>query len=144
MQSTESKRTAYVEGLRSLADLLEQHDDLPLPYDVTAQWIVVSSSEDDQRRIAQTFARVMPGTIAKSVRDDAFDLDGMVGAVNVGMILSRDAVCTRVVKEVREVTREVPDPDALAIVPMVTVTETVEDVEWICQPLMADRTQVTA
>lgn len=145
MQSSSTdKRTAYVEGLRTLADLIERHDELPLPYDVTAQWINVSSSEDDQRRIAQTFARVMPGTIAKSVRDTAFDLDGQVGAVNVGMILSRDAVCTRVMKEVREVTREVPDPDALAAVPTVTVTETVEDVEWVCQPLMADREQVTA
>lgn len=143
MSSTQ-KRAEYVAGLRALADLIEQHDDLPTPYGVTAQWINVSSSQEDQRRIAQTFARVMPGKIDKGVRDDAFDLDGHVGAVEVSMIVSRNAVCRRVVKDVREVTREIPDPDALAAVPTVTVTETVEDVEWVCEPLLADREQVSA
>jgi hypothetical protein len=34
-----------------------------------------------------------------------------------------------------EVTEEVPDPDA--DVPMVTVTRTVENVEWDCHPVLA-------
>lgn len=143
MDSTE-KRAAFVSGLRTLADLIEQHDELPVPYDVTAMWIVGLASDEEQRRVAQTFVRTMPGAVAKGVRDTAFDLDGQIGPVNVSMILNRDAVCTRVVKDTREVTREVPDPDALAAVPTVTVTETVEDVEWVCGPLMADRKQVSA
>jgi hypothetical protein len=38
----------------------------------------------------------------------------------------------------REVTEEVPDPEALAAVPKVTVTRTVEDVRWECRPLLAE------
>jgi hypothetical protein len=131
-------RAGYITGLRALADLLEQHDELPVPYDVTAQWICASRSKEEQRAIAQTFTRVMPGTIRKGVRDDAFALDGKIGPVNFGLIVSRDAVCQRVVTDVTEVTREVPDPEALAAVPMVTVTETVEQVNWICSPLLAE------
>jgi hypothetical protein len=137
-------RAGYITGLRALADLLEQHDELPVPYDVTAQWICASRSKEEQRAIAQTFTRVMPGTIRKGVRDDAFDLDGEIGPVNFGLIVQRDAVCQRVVTDVTEVTREVPDPDALAAVPMVTVTETVEQVEWICSPILAEAAQVSA
>ena len=134
-------RLEYVAGLRALADLLEAHDELPAPYIVNAQWIVTSSSEDDQRRIVQTFARVIPGTVRKSVRDTYFDLDGKVGPVEVGLIAGRDSVCTRRVVAVREVTEEVPDPDALKAVPTVTVTKTVEDVEWDCHPILTDREQ---
>lgn len=50
----------------------------------------------------------------------------------------RDEVCERVVTGTREVTEEVPDPEALAAVPKVVVTKTVEDVKWICRPLLGD------
>jgi hypothetical protein len=30
---TDSERAAYIKGLRALADVLEQTDDLPLPFD---------------------------------------------------------------------------------------------------------------
>lgn len=136
----QNRRAGHIAGLRALADLLEQHDELPLPYDVTALWIS-SGPRPEQRAIAQTFTRVMPGTIRKGVRGDAFDLDGEIGPIHVGLIVQRDAVCQRVVTDVTEVTREVPDPDALAAVPMITVTETVEQVEWICSPVLAQVAQ---
>jgi hypothetical protein len=54
---------------------------------------------------------------------------------------SRDQVCERVVIDSRQVTEEVPDPEALAAatasVPLVKRTTTVEEVEWICSPLLA-------
>lgn len=37
-------------------------------------------------------------------------------------------ICTKVVKGTKTVTKEVPDPNA----PKITVTEEVEDVEWVC------------
>lgn len=129
------RRTEYVASLRRLADLIEQHEELPVPYGISAQWIDVVGSPERQREVAQTFARTIPGVIRKNVRGASFDLDGNVGPIGVTLIVDRASVCTRVVKEVREVTREVADPDA----PTITVTETVEDVEWVCEPLLAER-----
>lgn len=135
-------RAGYVAGLRALADILEQNDTLPLPFTGTTgdvQWIEVVEDDEDQRRIAQTFTRCIPGTIRKNVRDDYLDLNGRIHGLAVELIVKRDAVCTRVVTGTREVTEEVPDPDALAAVPTVTVTRTVEDVEWDCSPILAEQ-----
>ena len=66
------------------------------------------------------------------------------GGVYASVVVDRPAVCERVVTAVREVTREVPDPEALAALPTTTVTETVEDVEWRCLPLLADDEAVSA
>jgi hypothetical protein len=52
------------------------------------------------------------------------------------VLCDRNEVCEKVVTGTREVTKEVPDPEALAAVPKVTVTETVEDVEWRCHPIL--------
>jgi hypothetical protein len=38
----------------------------------------------------------------------------------------------------REVTEQVPDPEALAAVPTTTVTRTEDVTEWVCRPLLAD------
>jgi hypothetical protein len=56
--------------------------------------------------------------------------------VQLSVSVDREAVCRRVVTGTREVTKAVPSPDA----PMVEVTETIEDVEWVCEPLLAEVT----
>jgi hypothetical protein len=143
MSQDTTQRTEYIAGLRALADLLEQHATIPLP----AQGVLVPMgihyfTEDAREGMAQ-FARVFPGSLDKKTREgggaDYFDLVGTLHGVKVQATAFRDQVCTRVVKDVREVTEEVPDPDALAAVPTVTVTKTVEDVEWVCEPLLAPR-----
>lgn len=54
--------------------------------------------------------------------------------MSVNIITDREAVCRRVVTGTREVTKTVPAPGA----DTVEVTETVEDVEWVCdEPLLA-------
>lgn len=53
-------------------------------------------------------------------------------------IASRHEVCERVVIGEREVTESVPDPEAMRGVPLVEVTRKVEDVEWVCHPIMGD------
>ncbi len=45
-------------------------------------------------------------------------------------------MCKKVVTT-ETVTRTVPDPAVLATVPMVEVTQDVENVEWVCEPLLA-------
>lgn len=58
--------------------------------------------------------------------------------VNLFVYADREQICERKVVGQKTVTKEVPDPDALAAVPKVTVTETVDEVEWICSPLLAN------
>ncbi len=139
-------RTGYISGLRLLADLLESDPDFPLPYTGTEtaalHWIVGHGADEDaawQKDFLRRFVRAVDGPAQKGYRDDAFDLDGRLDGLHLGVIAQRDAVCERVVIGTREVTREVPDPDALAAVPTTTVTETVEDVEWVCAPLLSEQ-----
>jgi hypothetical protein len=58
------------------------------------------------------------------------------GPVTVQVYTDREAVCERVVVGSHEEVVEEKDPEALAAVPTITRTVTVEDVEWQCKPLM--------
>jgi len=144
--TTADTRADYIAGLRALADLLDKHEELPLPYHGRNSDLLWIESGTDTLPVAQTFARTIPGSIDKRIReqDGAFDLLGQIHGLRVAMILNRDAVCTRVVTGTREVTEEIPDPAALAAVPKTTVTRTEEVAEWVCQPFLADREQVSA
>ena len=57
---------------------------------------------------------------------------GYAGKVTLSVRVDRDEICERVVTGTKTVTREVPDPDA----PKISVTETVEEVEWRCRPIL--------
>ncbi|MEU4234145.1 hypothetical protein AB0F17_58565 [Nonomuraea sp. NPDC026600] len=132
-------RAEYAKGLRALADILDAHPELPLPYDGTdtaLDWIQVG---DDARRHAAVFARVMPGTVAKSVSDAAgqFYLTFKLHGLSLRVISTRAQMCERVVTGTREVVIEEPDPEALAALPKIKRTEVVEDVEWQCRPVLA-------
>jgi hypothetical protein len=133
------KRAAYTTGLRALADILDAHPELPLPYDGTSSaldWIEVGV---DARRSAAAFARVMPGTVAKSVSDVAgqFYLTFQLHGLSLRVISTRAQMCERVITGTRTIVVEEPDPDALALVPKIKRTEVVEDVEWQCHPILA-------
>jgi hypothetical protein len=138
-------RAAYTAGLRALADVLDEHPELPLPYDGTTSPVCVFAY--DREHVA-TFAKVLPGPVEKVYEDDdqtfGFRLRGLFGGVKFEVIAPRAEVCTRIVKGTREVTREVPDPAALAAVPTTTVVETVEDVEWVCSPLLSEAPAVVS
>ncbi|MEU8271589.1 hypothetical protein AB0B89_31065 [Sphaerisporangium sp. NPDC049002] len=132
-----SDRAEYIKGLRALADILENHPDLPLPYDGRGGAIDFIELGEEDRRGAAVFARVMPGTVRKEPRDTYLDLVADVHGVKVKWIAMRSNVCERVVTGTREVEIEEPDPQALAAVPKVKRTVTVEDVEWQCGSLLA-------
>lgn len=128
-------RAEYTLGLRMLADLLDTNPDIPLPYHgngTALLWIIVS--EKDQKATLAAIARALPGKVTKDVRDGSFDLKGQLAGLLVQVIAQRDEVCTRVVTGTETVTKTIPDPDVE--VPLVEVTETVEQVEWICGPLL--------
>jgi hypothetical protein len=129
-------RAAYTAGLRALADALDADPGLPLPYDGTTSELSVFTSTKAE---AAAYARLLPGKVDKAVTDGyyGFELHGTLHGLRVLVYAPREQVCERVVLGTREVTREVPDPKALAAVPTTTVTETVEDVEWICGSLLS-------
>ncbi len=131
------RRTAYIAGLRQLAELLETHPDIPTPYTGGAG-TPLSIFCDDKEQIA-ALARAFPGRMDKRVDESSptygFELHGSLAGLKIVAYVHRYEVCTRVVTGTREVTTSVPDPSV--VVPMVEVTETVEDVEWKCEPLLA-------
>lgn len=109
------------------------------------RFLVPVGSADDPRAAMATFLRAamaVGATTSKSYDEEwgSVDLRFPNGELSLHVYASRELVCTKRVLGVREVTEEVPDPDALAAVPKVKVTRTVEDVEWDCMPLLAEAT----
>lgn len=105
--------------------------------------IPISTAADQRAAIAaMTRAALLHGATAKKqpygTGDTLFGAKLTFGPISLHVYGDRDQVCERVVVGTREVTEEVPDPEALAAVPKVTVTRTVEDVRWECRPLLAD------
>ena len=80
-------------------------------------------------------------TIDKEVTDDYAKALLRFGPITIQVYTEREEVCERVVTATHEVVEEVPDPEALAAatasVPLVKKITTVEDVEWVCTPLLA-------
>lgn len=144
---TDDARQAYIEGLHQIADFLTEHPEVPLPQissSVSGSYLPTlavftqaqpQGEERDQRTMLADIARAM-GNAQKSTSHE-FAVWRQFAGVVLAAYARRDEVCERVVTGTREVTREVPDPAALAAVPKVTVTETVEDVEYVCGPLLA-------
>jgi hypothetical protein len=138
-----SARVEYVAGLRMLADLLERHDDLPLPYsgDSPGRPLTIYYFGAGRDAFAAA-ARILPAPLRKSTTDATdggpatFRLACALRGLHVEAIAYRDTVCVRVPTGTQTVTREVPDP--AVVVPTVTVTEDVETFRWDCSPLLSD------
>ena len=147
-QDTEAeRRAAYIKGLRALADVLETHDEVRLPYDGnSAPLNIMFLFGDDPRAEIAAAARAIPCKWRKRVTEHHdgtanFYLDGELHGLKLTLLAYRDAVCERIVTGTREVTETVKDPDALAKVPEIEVTKTVDEVEWRCHPVLAPAAQ---
>ena len=140
-----ARRAAYIAGGRALMDALEANPQVPLPdagriSPVTFHFL----AGDDPRAAMAATARALGGRWRKQTRDYAdvgggsyFDLAGALLGLKIQLTAARGDVCERVVTGVREVTEIVPDPELLAAVPLIEVTRPVEEVRWVCGPLMA-------
>lgn len=142
-------RTAYTQGLRQLADLVDAHPDLPQPYttaystgDVQACWFLhlhgLKEDLSGQKAAAAQIVKVLGGQWDKAERsDDVFILTQSRDGIRLSVQVNRAAVCERVVTGSREVT--VP---ATPAIPKQAArperTETVEDVTWVCSSLLAE------
>lgn len=142
---TATNRAAYIKGLRDLADAMEAHEEIPLPYgdQVRIMW---HSSRGDAREGLAAAAQVLP--VARWDKEVSgklpegytpwFNLTGVLGGeggLEIELTAPRDAVCTRVVKGTE--TREVEETVTPAVTR--TVVREVEVVEWECGPLLAPR-----
>lgn len=76
-------------------------------------------------------------TKSASKGSDWFVAELRWGRVGLDVNARREEVCERVVVGTETVTKTVKDPELLATVPDVEVTEEVEIVEWQCKPLLA-------
>lgn len=129
------QRSEYIAGLRAIADALEQHPDVKLPYHGnTGTFSWVTSHEADPKAETAKIVRTFGGDWTK--RENQGDLMvfvGRIAGVSVDIICDRDTVCTRRVVGTED--REVQ----MVVTPAVTetVTETVEVVEWDCGSLLA-------
>jgi hypothetical protein len=132
-------RAEYIKGLRALADILERSPEVPLPYQghTTAMTLYFFNSEDPRKAMA-TARRALGIELTKDVWGNYFDLAGALHGVQIKLTAYRADVCERVVVATREVKIEVPDPAAVAALPKVTRTEVIEDVEWVCHPILAE------
>lgn len=123
-----ASNTEYAQGLRDLADWLDTHPETDL-YRVEAR-----AMPHDDAETVRVWARAMK-PCDKDYGDNLFTLRRMFGPVELGAVFWRSTVCEKVVTT-RQETKLVPDP--AVVVPMVEVTETVEDVEWVCAPVLAE------
>lgn len=136
-QSTEPTDAQQVAtGLRQLADLLDANPDLS----GTRYAFTMINLFPRTRDGVAAWARAAMRSTGKANKHQSDRYAGVkidFGPVGVSVNIERDEVCERIVTGTHEVTKEVPDPDLLATVPLVSVTETVEDVEWRCMPILA-------
>jgi len=129
----EDRRTAYIEGLRTLADALEANDAIPLPYDGTASELSIFCRSRDE---LAALTRALPGPKDKQVTDSAsygFELHGRLHGLRWVAFADRDDVCTARVVGTETVTRKVP------VVEFEEVTETRDVIEWECHPILAEQ-----
>jgi hypothetical protein len=135
--------TTLVAALREAADLLEQHPDLPQPYITSSSNGTASLSwylHGDNLGLSgqKDAAALIVSTIDGEWLKGSGDWEGPLGTfsqrrglLRLTVTVTRDAVCERVV--VGTETRTIPAVEAQP-----ERTETVEKVEWRCQPLLAD------
>ena len=139
---TQAKAAAQAAGLRALADLIEANPDLAAT-DSYIDNLHIWHVRDAAMLPALARAGMAHGaTVTKEYGDQSenqFVLTLTWDAVGAKALSYRNTVCERVVTGTQEITREVPDPEALAAVPTVRITETVETVEWRCQPILAGK-----
>lgn len=132
-----SLAAAIAAGLRATADLVATNPHLADDYRYAVRRVTVFLL-DPERIGAHIRAGLAAGaTVDKDHDDDYARVNLRFGPVALCLLASREAVCERVVVGTREVTEQVPDPDALAAVRTVTVTRTEDIVEWHCGPLLA-------
>lgn len=115
-------RKEYVDGLRALADFVEQHEELPVPsYVLSSIWFHGESARKNLEAVAKAF-----GTFEKHAGESYFEISKKFGPHILEANTTREAVCVRKVVGTRKVKKIEPAE--------VEVEE--EIVEWKCPSLL--------
>ena len=123
--STDEERTAWVDGLRQLADFVEANPELPLPHAGAAIYLWGENPKADLANAV----RIM-GNVEKKADDFFIGADRKFGPITLSVKAARETVCERVVVGTRTRTHDVPP--AGVVMEKREVTE--EIVKWICPP----------
>lgn len=125
-------------GLRALADFIEANPDLQ-PAIRHALSMINGFTDDPAVLAAFMRAGRQHGAVTtkEAVNDTWFTAVLAWGPVELHVNAHREEVCERVVTGTETVTKTVKDPDAIAALPDVEITETVDTFEWVCKPLLA-------
>lgn len=97
--SAAERRAGYIAGLRQLADLLEQHEDVPLPYTGVngvgnLDWMLVTDSPDSQRATMRRLAGLIDDVAYRPYGQTA-RITGRLAGLHVGVLADQEAVCER-------------------------------------------------
>lgn len=129
------------DSLDQLAAFIRANPDISSRMASTVRKFLLYIIDEDPRAVMAEWARRGKASGARIVKsyDEKYGAVALhFGLVELYVYSDREQVCTRVVTGTREVEIEEPDPEALALVPTIKRTETVEDVEWQCLPLLAE------
>lgn len=133
--------TDLAAGLRLLATMIEENPEIADSFESTFRHGIAAHPRgtDAGASMAQIgrIARAYGATTTKDITESMHNLVCDFGRIKVKVLAMREEVCERVVVGTETVTKTVKDPEKLAEVPEVEVTETVEVVEWQCKPLLA-------
>ncbi len=136
MTTQDNDRQAYIDGLRALAAVLEQHPEVPLPYHGAADSyspLLIGFYGSTAREQLAAAVRAMPCAWTKDVSGKWLNLNGHLAGLHLQMYAARDVVCTRRVTGVED--REVEEEVTPAVTRM--VVKPVEVVTWDCGSLLA-------
>ncbi len=126
---TDERISETVDGLRELADWLETNPEVG---ERILSWPKVYLFTNGREDFVST-CKALGGMRVKSADDNYFNVERTFGGITLQVTVARGLVCEKKVTT-REVTRRIPDPEVVASVPLVDVTETEEVIEWECEP----------
>lgn len=117
------QQQAWITDLRALTDFLEAHPAL-----IPSIGLRVLRPVNDAEAMRSVTRGA--GHWTKSAYGDWFNLERQIGVHSIDVYARRENVCERRVTGTKTV--EIPDPEVMKSVPLVTVEEDV--VEWVCPP----------
>lgn len=115
--------------LRELADFLDANPELAEHLARKTFYVFAPPNKTEFARLA-----LMLGNARKWSDSTWYNAERDFGPITLQVTASRDSVCERVVvgSETVEVTE--PDLDAVAALPTITRSVTIDKVEWVCPP----------
>lgn len=126
-------RSQVAEGLRELADLIDEIPDFPVkePVVVTGDWLYTDADVKTAARAMKPVEKEYAGSLLYLKRKFS-------GGVTLKCMGSRETTCeVKKVKKSRTVRKQDPEAvkRALANIPEVDVVEEYEDIEYDCKPI---------